>query len=131
MQNDFSSLDKLVEFGLGVGIATQMMNTMNTVIARTAVPGVGINPGVQPQPATQQSAAAAQSACPAQWYAVIDKHVCGPLQQTEIEQLIDRQLLDGDTFVWQPGMPSWQPANNVPEIYKAIILANPEIKADC
>ena len=41
--NSFNSIDRLVEFGLGVAVANQMIATMNACIGGMRVPG-GDNP---------------------------------------------------------------------------------------
>lgn len=121
MSTDFSSLDKLVEFGLGLGIATQMMNTMNQTIAQTAVPGVGINPGVvsvpqacAPQPVNQTSVIA--------YYIVKDERLAGPLNESEISRLVDNDSISGDTLCWRPSMNTWKFAKDIPEINKLFLL---------
>ena len=40
MENDFNSIDRLVEFGMGIAVAQQMVNTMNYAMSNMAVPGV-------------------------------------------------------------------------------------------
>ncbi len=122
MENDFSSLDKLVEFGLGAGIATQMMNTMNTAIARMAVPGVGINPG---SAATTGSQYPAVPAC--SYYVVADGHVTGPLSEAELTTLVSRGIVGKGTFVWMPGMAGWKLAADIPEVYKIVLLNSSEL----
>lgn len=120
MQNDFSSLDKLVEFGLGMSIATQMMNTMNHTIANTAVPGVGINPGIS-------GGCAAKPQVPeAGYYVVIDEKQAGPLSEDDLTVLARRGTLKGDTFMWRAGMPGWKLAGDIPEINKILLLNAPE-----
>ena len=121
MPTDFSSLDKLVEFGLGVGIATQMMNTMNHTIAQTAVPGVGINPGVAPQPQVQNqnSPAAAQ---PAGFYIVDGDHLAGPLSDSELDQLVKKRVVEAGTLCWRPGLEAWKMAEDIPEVNKLLLL---------
>lgn len=119
MATDFSSLDKMVEFGLGLGIATQMMNTMNLALARTAVPGVGINPGVCSQPGAQ-----APAAVPAghQYYIVNQEKVAGPLNERELDELIKKGIVKADTLCWSPGMTAWKFASDIPEVNKLILL---------
>lgn len=123
MATDFSSLDKLMEFGLGIGIATQMMNTMNHTIAKTAYPGVGINPGVSnlrtSSPANQPPVAP-----PAQreFYIVENEHVAGPFNESELIRLIEKSLVRNDTFCWSPGMNGWNLAEDIPEVNKLILL---------
>lgn len=114
MTTDFSSLDKLVEFGLGIGIATQMMNTMNHVIANTAMPGVGINPGIY-------NPAECHAVSP-QIYIVADGRVAGPLDYDEVSALVRKGVVTADTFCWQPGMSGWRFAKDIPEINKYLLL---------
>lgn len=119
MATDFSSLDKLMEFGLGLGIATQMMNTMNHVISQTAIPGVGINPGIN-YPSMEQNSAEASFL--KKYYIVHDEKVAGPLDEKEIERLLKNGVIGKQTFCWSPGMSGWKFAENIPEINKLILL---------
>ena len=41
MDNNFNSIDRLVEFGMGMAVAQQMVNTMNYAMSNMKVPGVG------------------------------------------------------------------------------------------
>lgn len=126
MPTDFSSLDKLVEFGLGIGIATQMMNTMNHSIANMAVPGVGINPGVKPvcptgaQPACEPARTAACE--PRQYYIVKDEHLAGPLTEAEVGELVRKGVVGRQTFCWYSGLEAWKFAEDIPEINKLLLL---------
>lgn len=134
MATDFSSLDKLVEFGLGIGIATQMMNTMNHVMAQTAIPGVGINPGQTSNAQAMRQVAAptspAHSECkplsttpaPRTYYIVRDERLAGPLSEDELTQLVKRGVVTNDTFCWYPGLESWSLAEDIPEVNKLLLL---------
>ena len=121
MATDFSSLDKLIEFGLGIGIATQMMNTMNTVIARTAIPGVGINPGV-----ANRSLNVGNPICNVksntEYYVVYDEQVAGPLSESEMEKLVRDNKVGKKTLCWHPGLSSWKFAEEIPAVYKLLLL---------
>ena len=119
MATDFSSLDKLMEFGLGVGIASQMMNTMNNVIANTAVPGVGINAGIK-SPA--QSCQAPAMPLKKEYYIVHEDRVAGPLNEEELTKLVKIGHVGNKTFCWSPGMKSWQFAQDIPAINKILLL---------
>ena len=118
MPTDFSSLDKLVEFGLGVGIATQMMNTMNHTIAQTAVPGVGINPGVQKAPDVNPAVTPDRR----QYYIVKDDRLAGPMTEQEIGELVRKGVITNSTFCWFTGLDSWKLAQDIPEINKLLLL---------
>lgn len=118
MATDFSSLDKLVEFGLGVGIATQMMNTMNQSLARMAVPGVGTNPGVAKTPDVSRAAPPAQRS----YYIVKDERMAGPLSEGELAKLVEKDVITENTFCWYTGLDAWKLAKDIPEINKLILL---------
>lgn len=121
---DFSSLDKLMEFGLGLGIATQMMNTMNTTIARTAMPGVAINPGVYPAADLRNGQCEnAQEAVPQpEYYIVHDEKVAGPFSEHQLDELIRKGIVGKKTFCWMPGQPQWNLAENIPQVNKLLLL---------
>lgn len=111
---DFSSIDRLMEIGMSMGLAQQMVNTMNQTMNTMQVAGVnagttGITPRV---------------AAPAinQWYAAIDGHLAGPLSERDIHRLIERDLLVGATLLWCPGMTSWKKAEDISEINKELLL---------
>lgn len=117
MSTDFSSLDKLVEFGLGIGIATQMMNTMNRALAKTSYPGVGINPGISPIPAYSSQQPFVQ-----EFYIVKDEKLAGPLTGGEIEQLVKNEVITPQTLCWHIGLEGWKTAEDIPEINKYFLL---------
>ena len=118
MATDFSSLDKLMEFGLGLGIATQMMNTMNSIIARTAMPGVGINPGISIQPEMVNNTHIPRQ----EFYVVYEERVAGPFSETEMSKLIKERKVNRQTFCWKQGSKAWTFAENIPEINKLLLL---------
>lgn len=119
MATDFSSLDKLMEFGLGIGIATQMMNTMNNMIARTAIPGVGINPATCLQPGNVIPEAVIRKA---EYYIVNDDKLAGPFKDEEMAKLIRDRKINNQTFCWKAGSPAWKFAEDIPEINKLLLL---------
>lgn len=41
MSNDFYSMDKLVEFGMSMAIANQMVSSMNQSLNQMQIPGAG------------------------------------------------------------------------------------------
>lgn len=120
MATDFSSLDKLIEFGLGLGIATQMMNTMNNMISKTAYPGVGINPGVSIKPEKINNEIFKNDSYG--YYVVYDERIAGPLTEEEICKLIRKGKINNMTFCWKPSQYSWKLAQDIPEINKELLL---------
>ncbi|MDE6296993.1 MAG: GYF domain-containing protein [Muribaculaceae bacterium] len=111
---DFSSIDRLMEIGMSMGLAQQMVNTMNQTMNNMQIAGVnagttGKTPPVIP-PSTNQ------------WYAAIDGHLAGPLSERDIHRLIERDLLVGSTLLWCNGMKAWKKAEDIPEINKELLL---------
>ncbi len=110
MENSFNSMDRLLEFGMSMAVAQQMMNTMNHAMNSMQVPGAG-NPMITP-------------AAP-KFHAYVNGAVAGPLELDEIQKLIENKHINEDTLVWKPGSAGWVMAKNMPEINKLILLTNP------
>lgn len=110
--NDFFSLDRLLEFGLGMGMAQQMINMMNQSMKSMYIPG-----SIQsmPQPITSM------------YYVAIDGQQIGPLNESELMGLIRDKKVSKDTLSWMPGMTTWLPIEKVPAILKLIALTPPPL----
>ncbi len=107
MNNSFDSIDRLVEFGLGIGVARQMIRTMDLAIGNMPVAGAGN---------------AFASPVPVQFYAVVDGLQAGPLTEKEVSELVRNKRIGRDTLMWKPGFTAWKTAENIPEINKLILL---------
>ena len=70
MENDFSSIERLMEFGLSMAVAQQMTATMNHAIANMSTPGAGI-------PIHNQ----------VEYFVIVDGTQAGPLSESELKQL--------------------------------------------
>jgi hypothetical protein len=110
--NDFFSMDKLVEFGMGMAIATQMANSMNQSLRRMEISGSG---KVMPNSADSI------------YYVVLDDKSEGPFSLTEISRLIAEKKIMKETYVWKPGMSQWDLAENVSEVLRIVALTPPPI----
>lgn len=111
--NDFFSLDRLLEFGLGMGMAQQMISMMNQSMKSMYIPG-----SIQSMP--QQPIASI-------YYVAIDGQQTGPLRESELMELIRDKRVSKDTLAWMPGMATWLPIEKVPEILKLIALTPPPL----
>lgn len=111
---NFFSIDRLVEFGLNAAIAQQMVRSMNQSMRNMYVPG-----SIQSMP----------QAAPAIFYVAIDGKQTGPLSEAELTQLIMQKQVSKDTLAWMPGMTAWQPIAEVPAILKVIALTPPPLTA--
>ena len=110
--NSFFSIDRLVEFGLGIGIARQMVNVMNESMRTMYVPG-----SIQSMPQPTHSV----------YYVAIDGKAVGPMNDSELSQLITQKKINKDTLAWVPGMTAWQPIEKIPSILKVIALTPPPL----
>ena len=114
MNNDsFFSIDRLVEFGMGMAVAQQMVKTMNETMQSMHIPGT-MNP-MQPQ---QQQF----------YYVMINEKQAGPFSERELSRLIAEKKVVKESYIWKPGMPNWEIAERLPEVLKLVALTPPEFK---
>ncbi|MCH5318727.1 MAG: DUF4339 domain-containing protein [Paramuribaculum sp.] len=109
--NNFFSIDKLVEFGLGMAVANQMIGMMNQSMKQMYIPGSYM----------------ALPAAPECIYVAIENRQTGPLSSTEFNDMVNRRQVTKDTLAWLPGMTSWKPVSEVPELLKIIALTPPPL----
>lgn len=118
-ESNFFSLDKLVEFGMGMAVATQMASSMNSSLSQMKVPGVqnrmsGEN-GYSEQDALKL------------YYVAIDGQSSGPYAPSELSKLIEQKKLTNETYVWTPGMDNWDLAQNVAGVLEIVALTPPPL----
>ena len=113
MNNDsFYSIDRLMEFGMGMAMAQQMVQTMNQTMQQMYVPG---SMQSMPQPQAQPI------------YVAIDGQQVGPLSESEFAQMVTNKKVTKDSLAWMPGMPSWKPVEQLPALLKIIALTPPQL----
>lgn len=110
--NNFYSMDKLVEFGMGMAVANQMVGSMNQSLNQMAVPGTG-----KAMPTNTESI----------YYVIMDGKSAGPFSLTELSRLIADKKVLKETYVWKPGMQQWDLAENISEVLKLVALTPPPI----
>lgn len=110
--SNFFSVDRLVEFGMGMQIARQMVSNMNQQFQQMNIPG-----NIQTMPPTT----------PAVYYVAIDGKPVGPLGETELSQMIYNRQVTKDTLCWMPGMAEWKAAEQVPEVLRLVALTPPPL----
>ncbi|MDR3356989.1 MAG: DUF4339 domain-containing protein [Spirochaetaceae bacterium] len=110
-EHSFYSIDRLVEFGMGMAIAQQMVQSMNQSMQSMRIPGAG-----NPMPAPARV-----------YYAVLEGKQAGPFSETELVRLINDKKLSKETYIWYPGLPGWKTAENIPEILRLVVLTPPAI----
>ena len=111
-EQSFFSIDRLVEFGLGMGLAQQMVGMMNQYMQSMYVPG-----SIQSMPKPM----------PQIYYVAIDGRQVGPLNDSELSQLISQKKVTKDTLAWMPGMTGWKSTEQVPAILKLVALTPPPL----
>lgn len=113
--DNFFSVDRLVEFGMGLGIAQHMVKSMNSALQEAYLPSAqathltGLHPPV----------------LPVAFFAVIDARQAGPFNEAEISRLVASGQITKATYIWRVGMLQWELAENVPEFLRIIALAPP------
>ncbi len=106
MTDDNNIFDKMIEMGMGMTIANQIPRMMNSVMPNQQ--------GSQTPPPIPSAGV--------QLYASINGSQAGPFSEQEFITLIQKGLVTKDSLVWKPGLSSWLPATQVPEIGKLILL---------
>ena len=112
--NNFNSIEKMMEFGMSMSIAQQMMQTMNHAMSQMQTPQ--FNNVNMPVPA------------PKQFYALVNYIPQGPFSESELTGHIVAGRVQKTTMVWIQGMPSWMPAEQVMDVNKLFGLIPPPIK---
>jgi hypothetical protein len=110
--NSFFSIDRLVDFGLGMGVANQMVGVMNQYMHNMDIPG---------------SIRSTAQSMPNIYYVALDSKPIGPLNDSEMSQLIMQKRVNKDTLAWMPGMTEWKTVENIPAILKIVALAPPPL----
>lgn len=113
--DSFFSMNRLMEFSMGLAIAQQMTQAMNRAISQMTVPGAG-----NPMPCQLSNVL----------YVVVDGNHMGPLDDKDFMRLASNGKITETTLVWMPGMVSWQPIKQIPYALKILTLAPPPIP-DC
>ncbi|MBQ8066407.1 MAG: DUF4339 domain-containing protein [Prevotella sp.] len=111
--NNFFSVDRLVEFGMGMQIARQMVASMNQQFQQMYVPG-SIQSMPQPAPST--------------YYVAKDGKPVGPLSETELSQMICTQQVTKESLCWMPGMQEWKPVAQVPAVLRIVAMTPPPLR---
>jgi hypothetical protein len=108
--NSFFSINRLVEFGMGMAVAQQMVQTMNSAMTNMHVPG-SMNPIEKPKDNF--------------FYAIIEGNQAGPFSEHELARLINEKKVSKETYIWMPSLRTWKIAEQIPEVLKLVALAPP------
>lgn len=145
MEHDFSSIDRMMELGMGMAMGQQVAKSMNDMMDSlrrppelqiTAQPlhaQQAIAPGATPQPAyrpylgenaTPQTAQAVAQDAPADVYYVSleSGKQSGPYSGIELARLVMERKVTEATLVWKSGMEAWKAASELEEVASLIKL---------
>ena len=114
--NNFNSIEKMMEFGMSMAVAQQMMQTMNHALSNMQTPQMSSTNTQMPLPVTKQ------------FYALVNDIPQGPFTESELTHHIVAGRVQRSTMVWLHGMPSWMPAEQVLDVNKLFSLVPPPIK---
>ncbi len=120
-ENSFFSMDRLLEFGLSMEMARQMMGVMNQSFSQMQIPSAKMPDG------SNASKVISTMDSRLLYHVVIDGKSTGPYNEQELTQLIQNKKLTNDSFVWQPGFTDWKRAEEVPEVLKLVALSPPPV----
>lgn len=109
--SNFSVLDRLMEFGLSMGIAQQMISTMNQTMQAMQIPETA-----KPVPPKLT-----------EWYAAIDGKATGPFSEQEMKNLLLERKVTKESLVWCAGMLDWQTAEHTPGLLKLLLQLPPSL----
>ena len=109
--NNFFATDRLVEFGMSIVVAQQMVKTMNEAMANMQVPGA-MAPS---QKTTYQS-----------YYVMIGDKQARPFSEQELTRLIAEKKVFKESYVWRPGLTRWEMAETLPDVLKLVALTPPQ-----
>lgn len=109
-EDSFFSINRLIDFGMSIAVAQQMVQTMNSSMNNMHVSGA-MNSML---PATQQF-----------YYVMIEGRQAGPFSEAEISRLITDKKIVNETYIWKPGLVHWEIAEKLPEILKLVALSPP------
>lgn len=110
-ENNFNTLDRLMEFGLGMGMAQQMVNVMNQTMQTMQIPETA--KPVRPKET--------------EWYVAEEGKASGPYTESEMKGLLLSKKVNKETLVWCAGMAEWQKAENTPSILKLFLQLPPAL----
>lgn len=109
--NSFFSVDRLVEFGLSLSVAQQMIDMTNRNIQNMYIPG-SINSMPKPE---------------ANIYVAIDSKPVGPLTNAQFSEMVTLNKVNKDTLAWKPGMSGWTPIGEISELVMLIAMLPPAL----
>jgi hypothetical protein len=107
-EDGFFSINRLVESGMSLAVAQQMVKTMNDAMTNMHIPG-SMNP--------------MQTAALQFYFVIIEGNQAGPFSEHELSRLIADKKIVKETYIWKPGLLKWEIAEKLPEILKLLRIS--------
>ncbi len=153
-KENFFSMDRLVEFGMGMAMSQQIVQNMNNMMAsmrqmpqmQVYAQPLYVQPvmqqGMPMQPAYRQYAGQPEAVqqvqgkqealpppppLPEVYYVAQDGRQAGPYSGTEIARLVAEKRVSAQTPVWKPGLAEWKTAADFAELVALIALVPPSV----
>ena len=108
MDGDGGFIERIMELGIGMGIARQMPKLMSSCMGE-------MNGSTPPTPPSIEKADSL--------YIIADNTQAGPFSAEDVIKLINANILTPSTMVWRQGMSEWTEASKVPEVNRYFILS--------
>ena len=112
MEDNFYSINKMIELGMSLALSQQMVKIINDSINTVKTQG------------TIQNFISLNAY---QFYVVINGNQHGPISVQDILKLIQEKKIDKQTLVWKPGMQSWEAIEKVPEVMNLFSMIPPPL----
>lgn len=106
-ENNFDSLERLLEFGMSMAVAQQMVQTMNIAMQKVTIP--------------QFNQLNVQLPLNKDYYIVINDVVQGPFSENQIREYITKNIVTVNTLIWFQGLPSWFHASQISELSNSFV----------
>lgn len=106
----YYSIERLVDFGISMAVAQQMISGFQQAMGQTAQP---------------QNAFMPQTAVGRVYFALINSEQVGPLSGHDIIRMVRDSEITASTLLWAAGSPTWMPASSFPEVMSVVAIAPP------
>lgn len=111
MNDSKLSVDNMVNFAMGLSMASLFTKAMDAAYANTA-----------------RSLNNSQMQTPARYvYAIVGGAQKGPFSLGEVMQMIQSGDITPETYMWKPGMSEWKLAKDITDIAPGMELVPPQV----
>lgn len=107
----YTSIDKLVAFGMNNSLATSMMQTINQAMANMQMPDYAKNNKIDMTSQVTPTAVDTK-----RFFAAVDDKAIGPLTKNELLQMMANREVTKETLVWYHELPGWAKAGDLSEL---------------